>query len=342
MKLSQEIGVDLGTTTILVYIKSKGIVLIEPSVVAIDKTSGEVIAYGKDAFKLIGRSPKNVETIYPLKDGVISDYTITEKMLNHCISAVSDQKLINPSMVICVPSGVTKLEKKAVIDAAIKSGARRVNIIQEPLAAAIGAGIDVTKPNGVLVVDIGGGTTDIAAISFGGIVKSESIKVAGNTFNDQIKRYVKDTYNLIIGEKTAEKIKIGIGAVYRKTAIQKMIVKGKCTVTGYPKEIELTSDELYEPLYSSASKIIDAIKDVLEQLSPELSSDIKENGICITGGGALISGMDKLIYEAFGIEVKIPDNPIECVVLCTGKSLDNLVLLDDVNGLICKNKLITK
>lgn len=336
MKFSQQIGVDLGTTTVLVYIKDKGVVLIEPSVVAMDKITGEVISYGKEALKMVGRSPKNIDTVYPLKDGVISDYSVTEKMLKHYISVVSDKELINPRVVICVPSGVTKLEKRAVIDAAVKAGARKVNIIQEPLAAAIGAGIDITKPTGVLIIDIGGGTTDIAVISLGGIVKSSSLKVAGNAFNSEIIRYVKDKYGLIIGEKTAEEIKIDIGAVYKKTSLQKMIVKGKNTVTGFPKEIELNSDEIYDVLCPLASKIIYATKEVLEQLSPELSSDVKENGVYITGGGGLISGMDKLVSEELNLEAKIPDKPMECVVLGTGKALESIELLEDGNSIINK------
>ncbi len=288
MRLSQEIGVDLGTTTVLVYIKDKGIVLNEPSVVAVDKTTNEIIAYGKEAKSMIGRTSKNIETISPLKDGVISDYVLTEKMLKHYISVVSDQKVINPSMVICIPSGVTNLEKKAVIDAAIQAGARRVNIIQEPLAAAIGAGIDITKPHGILIIDIGGGTTDIAVISLGGVVKSASIKVAGNTFDDEIMKYIKNNYGLIIGEKTAEKIKIELGAVYKKTAIQKAIIKGKEKSTGLPKEIEIDSEEIFSVLEPVADKIIVTVREVLDGISPELASDIKEGITYITGGGSMI------------------------------------------------------
>lgn len=338
MRLAQEIGVDLGTTTVLVYIKNKGIVLNEPSVVAIDKTTNEIIAYGKAAEKLVGRVSKNIETIYPLKDGVISDYDITEKMLKHYISVVTDQKAINPSMVICVPSGVTNLEKKAVIDAAILTGARRVNVIQEPLAAAIGAGVDVMKPHGTLVIDIGGGTTDIAVISLGGIVKSGSIKIAGNTFNDQIKKYIKSRYAMVIGEKTAENIKIEIGAVYKKTTVQKIIIKGKDLVTGYPKEIEINSEEIFEILEPLAEKILFAVKEVLEDISPELSADIKENAVYITGGGSLICGMDRLISTALDLQVVIPEKPIECVAIGTGKALEYIDLLENGNGIIVKGQ----
>lgn len=336
MKLSQEIGVDLGTTTVLIYIKNKEIVLNEPSVVAIDKTTGEIVAYGKEAEKLVGRVSKNIETIYPLKDGVISDYNITEKMLKHYISVVSDQKVINPSIVICVPSGVTNLEKKAVIDAALLTGARRVNVIQEPLAAAIGAGVDIMKPHGTLVIDIGGGTTDIAVVSLGGIVKCGSIKVAGNTFNQQIMKYVKSEYSLLIGEKTAEKIKIEIGAVYRRTIEQRIIIKGKDLVKGLPKEIELTSEEIHDILEPLASKILFAIKEVLEDITPELASDIKENTVYLTGGGSLIYGMDRLIAETLGLKVEIPENPVECVAQGTGKALEYIHLLENGNGIITK------
>ena len=336
MRLSQEIGVDLGTTTVLVYIKDKGIVLNEPSVVAVDKTTNEIIAYGKEAKSMIGRTSKNIETISPLKDGVISDYVLTEKMLKHYISVVADQKVINPSMVICIPSGVTNLEKKAVIDAAIQAGARRVNIIQEPLAAAIGAGIDITKPHGILIIDIGGGTTDIAVISLGGVVKSASIKVAGNTFDDEIMKYIKNNYGLIIGEKTAEKIKIELGAVYKKTAIQKAIIKGKEKSTGLPKEIEIDSEEIFSVLEPVADKIIVTVREVLDGISPELASDIKEGITYITGGGSMICGMDKLISTRLGLEVTLPHSPTECVALGTGKALQYVKLLDNGNGIKLK------
>ena len=334
MRLSQEIGVDLGTTTVLVYIKDKGIVLNEPSVVAVDKTTNEIIAYGKEAKSMVGRTSKNIETVYPLKDGVISDYILTEKMLKHYISVVSDQKVINPSMVICIPSGVTNLEKKAVIDAAIQAGARRVNIIQEPLAAAIGAGIDITKPHGTLIIDIGGGTTDIAVISLGGVVNSASIKVAGNTFDDEIMKYIKNNYGLIIGEKTAEKIKIELGAVYKKTAIQKAIIKGKEKSTGLPKEIEIDSEEIFDVLEPVADKIIAAVREVLDDISPELASDIKEGITYITGGGSMICGIDKLISTRLGLEVMLPPSPTECVAWGTGKALQYVKLLDNGNGII--------
>lgn len=338
MKLFQEIGVDLGTTTVLIYIKNKGIVLNEPSVVAIDKITGEIVAYGKEAEKLVGRVPKNIETIYPLKDGVISDYILTEKMLKHYISMVSDQKVINPSMVICVPSGVTNLEKKAVIDAAMLVGARSVSIIQEPLAAAIGAGVDILKPHGTLVVDIGGGTTDIAVISLGGIVKSSSVKIAGNAFNSEIIKYVKNSHGLIIGEKTAEKIKIDIGSVCRKTTIQKIIIKGKEVANGLPKEIELNSEEIYELLEPLAEKIGCAIKEVLESISPELAADIKENITYITGGGSMIAGMDRMISTVLDLQTQIPENPIECVALGTVKALEYVHLTENGNGIIAKSK----
>lgn len=336
MKLSQEIGIDLGTTTVLIYIKDKGVVLNEPSVVTIDKVTSEIIAYGRDSQKMIGRTSKNIETIYPLKDGVISDYEITEKMLKHYITKVSEQKVINPSMVICVPSGVTNLEKKAVIDTAVTIGARKVNVIQEPLAAAIGAGIDVMKPCGTLVIDIGGGTTDIAVISMGGIVKSASIKVAGNTFNNQIVKYVKNKYNVVVGERTAEKIKMSIGAVYRKTAIQKIVVKGKDIPTGFPKEVELDSEEIYGALEPLAQRILLEIKEVLESVSPEISADIKENTTYLTGGGCLIDGMDRLISTTFKLKVERAERPIESVVIGTGKALDYIDLLENGNGMLNK------
>lgn len=334
MKLSQDIGIDLGTTTVQIYIKNKGLVINEPSIVAIDKNTNEIIAYGDEAKRLYGRTPKGIEMVRPLKDGVISDYIVTEKMLKHFLSKVSNRKIINPSVVICVPSGVTQLEKKAVIDVALNSGARKVNIVQEPLAAAIGAKWDVTKPNGIIVVDIGGGTTDIAAISLGGIVKNKSIKVAGNEFDEQIIKYVKRRHNLIIGEKTAEEIKCTIGSVYKRPSIEYMQIKGRNVVTGFPAQIQINSEEIYEVLKEPALRIVEAIRNVLEELPPAIASDVRDNGVYITGGSGSIFGIDKLISENTKLDVVIPDHPELCVVYGTGKVSDYTNLLDNGNGII--------
>ena len=295
MTFGQDIGIDLGTATILVYVKGKGITLREPAVVAIDKNTNEVLAVGQNARKMLGRTPGNIVAIRPLKDGVISDYTVTEKMLKYFISKVADKSIISPRIMICVPSGVTEVEKKAVIDAANHAGARKVYLIEEPIAAAIGAGIDITKPYGTMIVDIGGGTTDIAVIALGGAVKSTSIKVAGDKFDEAIIKYIKKHHSIIVGERTAEEIKINIGCVYPKTTIEKMNIKGRHLISGLPVEIEITSAEMLEALSGVANQIIEAVHSVLEITPPELSADISDRGIYITGGGGLIYGLDKLI-----------------------------------------------
>ena len=311
MMFGQDIGIDLGTATILVYVKGKGIVLREPAVVAIDKNTNEVLSVGYEARKMLGRTPGNIVAIRPLKDGVISDYTVTEKMLKYFISKVSDRITINPRIMICVPSGVTEVEKKAVIDAANHAGARRVHLIEEPIAAAIGAGLDITKPYGSMIVDIGGGTADIAVIALGGAVRSKSIKVAGDKFDEAIIKYIKKKHNIIIGERTAEDIKINIGCVYPKTTTETMNIKGRHLVSGLPVEITINSDEMLEALSEPASKIVEAVYSVLEETPPELSADIGDRGIYITGGGGLISGLDKLLQEKTGIQVMIAGNAIK-------------------------------
>lgn len=343
MKFFQEIGVDLGTTTVLVYIKGKGIVLNEPSVVAVNKLTGEIIEYGEKAKNMIGRTPKNVETVSPLKDGVISDYNITVKMLKHYISKVADKKLLNPNIVICVPSGVTQLERKAVIDATTSSGARKVYIIQEPLAAAIGAKADITKPRGIMVIDVGGGTTDVAVISLGGIVKTKSVKVAGNAFNYAIIKHIKTVYNLAIGEKTAEDIKIKIGSAFKKPNLERLNAKGRNSISGFPGEVNLDSEEIYDVLQEPLKKILEAVKEVLEELPPELSSDIRDEGIYITGGGGLLSGFDRFIADNTKLKVKLADNSETCVAIGTGQALEHIKLLESGNGMIsAKKKIIAR
>ena len=336
MTFGQDIGINLGTATILVHVKGKGITLREPAVVAIDKNTNEVLAVGQNARKMLGRTPGNIVAIRPMKDGVISDYTVTEKMLKYFIAKVSDRSIISPRIMICVPSGVTEVERKAVIDAANHAGARKVYLIEEPIAAAIGAGIDITKPYGTMIVDIGGGTTDIAVIALGGAVKSTSIKVAGDKFDEAIIKYIKKHHSIIVGERTAEEIKINIGCVYPKTTTEKISIKGRHLVSGLPVEIEVTSDEMLEALSDSANQIIEAIHGVLEITPPELSADISDRGIYITGGGGLIYGLDKLIEERTGIPVMVAEDAVSCVAMGTGKALNHIELLETGNTIKIK------
>ncbi len=336
MIFGQDIGIDLGTATILVYVKGKGIVLREPSVVAIDKNTNEVLAVGQEARKMLGRTPGNIIALRPLKDGVISDYTITEKMLKYFINKVCGKFIFSPRIMICIPSCVTEVEKKAVIDAATHAGARKVYLIEEPIAAAIGAGIDIGKPYGSMIVDIGGGTADVAVISLGGSVKSTSLKVAGDRFDEAIIKYVKKKRNVIIGERTAEDIKINIGCMYPKPVVETMLVKGRDVTTGLPVEIEINSEEIYEALKECANIIVDGIHSVLEETPPELSADISERGIYITGGGGLIWGLDKLIEERTGIQVMISEDAQSCVAVGTGKALNHIELLETGNAVKIK------
>ena len=325
----QDIGIDLGTATVIVYVKGKGVVLREPSVVAIDKNTGEVLAVGKEARKMLGRTPGNIIATRPLRDGVISDYTVTEKMLKYFINKVCGKYIFAPRMMICVPSLVTEVEKKAVIDAAGQAGARKVYLIEEPLAAAIGAGLDISKPCGNMVVDIGGGTTDIAIISLNGTVISTSIKVAGDKFDEAIVRYIKRKHNIAIGERTAEDLKINIGCVYPKIQDNDMQIRGRDLTTGLPKTITVYSSEMLEALGSCANQIIEAVHSILEKTPPELAADISEKGIYMTGGGCLINGLDKVIQEATGINVMIANDAVSCVALGTGKALNELETFDN-------------
>lgn len=328
LDLGQDVGIDLGTATVIAYIKGKGVVLREPSVVAVDKNTGEVLAVGKEARKMLGRTPGNIIATRPLREGVISDYTVTEKMLKYFINKVCGKYIFAPRMMICVPSLVTEVEKKAVIDAASQAGARKVYLIEEPLAAAIGAGLDIDKPCGNMVVDIGGGTTDIAIISLGGTVISTSIKVAGDKFDESIVKYIKKKHNIVVGERTAEDIKINIGCVYPKIQDADMQIRGRDLTTGLPKTITIYSSEMLEALKENANQIVEAVHSLLEKASPELSSDIRDRGIYMTGGGCLLDGLDKLLQESTGIKVTIAEDAISCVALGTGKALNNLDALD--------------
>ena len=324
-----DIGIDLGTATVVASVKGKGIVLREPSVVAINKKGNEVLAVGTEARKMIGRTPGNIVAIRPLKDGVISDFTATSKMLKYFINkACSKNTLGGFRMMICVPSQITEVERRAVIDVAIGAGAKKAYLIEEPVAAAIGAGIDIAKPCGNLVVDIGGGTTDIAVISIGGSVISSSLKVAGDKFDKNIIKYVKQKYNVIIGERTAEEIKMQIGCVYPRKEDIVMEARGRNLNTGLPVSVKLHSSEIMDALIEPAMQIVSAVKSILEKTPPELTADISDRGIYMTGGGCLIDGLDKLLQEKTGINVMIAQDTVSCVALGTGKALENLDALD--------------
>ncbi len=327
----QDIGIDLGTATVLVYIKGKGIVLREPSVVAIDKNTNKLLAVGEEARRMLGRTPGNIVAIRPLREGVISDYDITERMLKYFINKVCGNrifKLFKPRIMVCVPSGVTEVEKRAVEDAAKQAGARETYLIEEPIAAAIGAGIDIAKACGSMVVDMGGGTTDIAVISLGGTVVSASIKVAGDKFDEAIVRYMRKKHNIMIGERTAEELKINVGTVYPRVQEVSMDIRGRNLISGLPKTITVTSTEMMEALEETVSSVVEAVHSVLERTPPELAADISDRGIVMTGGGGLIYGLDKLIQEKTGINVIIADDAVSCVALGTGKALDNIEAIE--------------
>lgn len=323
--MGSDLGIDLGTATVLVYAKGKGIVVKEPSIVAIDKNNNQVIAVGEEARRMIGRTPGNIVAVRPLRDGVISDYDVTERMLKHFIAKSSSKARISaPKVMICIPSQATEVEKRAVIDAVRNSGAKSGCLIEEPLAAAVGAGIDVTLPNGNLIIDIGGGTTDIALISLGGIVVRRSIKVAGDKFDEAIIRHIRNKYKLLIGERTAEDIKINIATVFEGSRSLKTTVRGRNLITGLPDNIEITTEEIAAALKEPTRAIVDAVTSVLEQAPPELAGDILENGMLLTGGGSLLDGLDKLIEYSTGVETRnIPDS-VEAVVLGIGKILSSM------------------
>lgn len=321
----KDIGIDLGTANILIYIKGQGIVLNEPSIVAIDRDSKKILAIGNQAKDMLGRTPDRVQAIRPLKDGVIADFEITEMMLNNFIKKINCKSFFSrPRILICCPSNITQVEKNAIKEAAERTGARKVYLEKEAKVAAIGAGLDISKPSGNMIIDIGGGTTDIAILSLSDVVTSESIKIAGNTFDTDIIKYVKDKYKLLIGDKTAEEIKFEIGSVYLDDKNDKMEVKGRDLVTGLPHTISLCSEEIEEALRESVYAIIHSAKSVLEKTLPELSSDIIDKGIVITGGGALLKGFDKLLSQELNVPVFVAESPLTCVVEGTGILLNNL------------------
>ncbi|MBQ9814746.1 MAG: rod shape-determining protein [Lachnospiraceae bacterium] len=320
-----DIGVDLGTASVLVYITGKGVVLKEPSVVAFDRDSKKIRAIGEEARLMIGRTPGNIVAIRPLRQGVISDYTVTEKMLKHFIQkAIGRRTFRKPRISVCVPSRVTEVEKKAVEDAAYQAGAREVAVIEEPIAAAIGAGIDITKPCGNMVVDIGGGTTDIAVISLGGVVASTSVKLAGDDFDEAIVRYMRKKHNLLIGERTAEEIKIQIGTCYPVGEEQTMDVRGRNLVSGLPRRVTVTSTETEEALREPVSQIVEAIHEVLEKTPPELAADIADRGIVMTGGGCLLRGLEDIIEDRVGIHAMTAEDPMLAVAIGTGMYIEYL------------------
>ncbi|WP_203248466.1 rod shape-determining protein [Sporosarcina beigongshangi] len=322
---AKDIGIDLGTANVLIHVKGKGIVLNEPSVVAIDKNSNKVLAVGEEARQMVGRTPGNIIAIRPLRDGVIADFDITEAMLTHFINRLDVKGFLSkPRILICCPTNVTSVEQKAIRQAAEKSGGKKIYLEEEPKVAAIGAGMDIFQPSGNMVIDIGGGTTDVAVLSMGDIVTSQSINVAGDTFDSDITQYIKKHYKLLIGERTSENIKFDVGTVFLGGRKEQMDIRGRDMVTGLPRTITITSDEIGEALKESIYLIVQAAKTVLEQTPPELSADIIDRGIFLTGGGALLHGIDQLLAEELKVPVFISDNPLDCVAIGTGILLDNI------------------
>ena len=327
--LSKDIGLDLGTASVVVYVDGKGIVLREPSVVAVDTNTDTIVKIGKEAQAMLGRNPDHINVVRPLKDGVISCYDMTQKMIQFYIRRACGNAVFPPRVRICIPTGVTEVEMRAVIDAGTQAGARKTFVVEEPVAAAIGAGIDVNSPVGNMIVDIGGGTTDVAVISLGGVVVSESKKIAGDKFDEAIMRYVRRKYNITIGERTAEQIKIKIGAVYEHGDARTMEVKGRCLVQGLPKVVTLSSKEMLEAMMEPISAILDSICSVIERTPPDLVGDILKHGIVMTGGGSQLYGFDKLIEDVTGIKTRIAKDPVLCVAMGTGQLLG---VLDKMTG----------
>lgn len=322
---SKDIGIDLGTANVLIHLKGKGIVLNEPSVVAIDKKTNKVLAVGEEARQMVGRTPGNIIAIRPLKDGVIADFDVTEAMLKHFINKLDVKGFLSkPRILICCPTNITSVEQKAIREAAEKSGGKKVYLEEEPKVAAIGAGMDIFQPSGNMVVDIGGGTTDVAVLSMGDIVTSESIKVAGDVFDNDILQYIKKEYKLLIGERTAENIKTTIGTVFPGGRDDTMDIRGRDMVTGLPRTIDINSEEIEHALRESVAMIVQAAKDVLEKTPPELSADIIDRGVILTGGGALLHGIDQLLIEELKVPVFVAENPMDCVAVGTGIMLDNI------------------
>ena len=328
--LSKDIGIDLGTANVLIYVKGKGLVLDEPSVVAIDSENKRALKVGIEAKEMLGKTPGKLKAIKPMKDGVIADFEVTEIMLEEFIKKINCKNVfIKPRILICCPSNITQVEKNAIMEAAEKTGAKKVYLEEEPKVAAIGAGLDISKPEGCMVIDIGGGTTDIAVLSLGDIVTSASIKIAGNTFDQEIIKYIKQKYKLLVGEQTAENIKIKIGTAYNKKKQESIQVKGRNITTGLPDKIEITSQEIEEALRNTIKEIIHSAKLVLEQTPPELSADIVNNGIVLTGGGSLLDGLSKVMEKELQVPVRVADNALTCVAEGTGIMLENIHLINN-------------
>lgn len=324
-----DIGIDLGTASCLVYVRGTGIVVTEPSVVAVDTTTGDILCDGQQAKEMLGKAPSNIRVVRPLRDGVISEYDLTLRMLQRYIKRACGLRVLKPRVIICIPSGITEVEERAVVDAAKSAGAGSVYLIEEPVAAALGAGIDISEPGGNMVVDIGGGTTDIAVISLENVVVSDSIRVAGEKFNDAIIDYVRNKYNLLIGDLTAEEVKRRIGNVSRHQERAVYTAKGRCLAQGIPREVVLHSGEMLEAMLSPITAVVDAVCQVIERTPPELVSDIIKNGICMTGGGSLLKGFNELITEITGIRTRVASNPINCVVLGTGRAFEKIGTLTE-------------
>ena len=337
---SRDLGIDLGTSNVLIYAAGRGIVLREPSVIALDKNSGKVLQVGAAARSMLGRTPGNVVAVHPLQDGVISDYELTARMLTEMLRRVLRHAIVKPRMIVTVPSGITEVEERAVVDAGIQAGARRVYLIEEPVAAAIGAGIDITQPEGHMIIDIGGGTSDIAVISLSGVVESSSIKIAGDQFNEAVVKYMRRKHNLLVGERTAEQMKMQIGCVFPPEEEMTMEVKGRSLITGLPELISVSSAEMLEAFEEPVERIMEEVHLVLEKTPPELVADISNNGIVMTGGGSLVRGFDKLVTARTGIHAMVAENAIQCVAEGTGKSLDSIQDMQDGTMNLSRRKQI--
>ena len=325
----RDIAIDLGTTSTLLYVRGKGIAMREPTVVAVDKVTGKLLKIGEEAQKMLGRTPANIVAIHPIKNGVISDYDMTTRMLQELLSRVTSFSFFKPRVIICVPSSITGVEKRAIIDATIEAGARKVYLLETAVATSTGAGIDISKPDGHMVIDIGGGTTEVAVVSLGGVVECESIKTAGDEFDDAIVKYVRRKHKVLIGMRTAEELKTTVGTVYPRAEVSAQEVKGRCLLTGLPKTITINSNDIIEALEEPVEKILETIHMVLERTPPELVADISVNGIVISGGGSMIWGLDKLITSRTGIEAVVVDDPLACAAYGAGKMLRELSNMQD-------------
>ncbi len=322
MIFGKDFGIDLGTSNVIIYMKGRGIVLREPSVVAVDKNTGRLLGVGLEAQKMLGRTPGNIIAIRPIKNGVISDYEMTERMLREFIRKITSFSLLKPRLLITIPGAISEVEERAVVDAGLQSGARKVYLMEETVAAAFGAGLDISLPAGRMLIDIGGGTTDIAVLSLSGVVESGSVNAAGSSFDEAVIRYVKRKHNILIGERTAEEIKINLGCVYHNERDASMEVRGRCMLTGLPKMFTIHSDEMLDAFADVTEILLDGIRSVLEATPPELVADIAENGITLTGGGSLVRGMDKLIEANTNIKTRVAEEPEACAALGVGKALD--------------------